>query len=506
MKNKIKQTQVSAVQSEFHNFKGDLLLLGFFKDCKQVPAEYKSVDAGVKGALSGVLGLNDFSGALCETAVIYPAGKNPVQRWMLVGLGERGKFELNILRQSLGTAIRQTDKLGAAKVGLCLPQLPQTFKPELVGQAVSEGIISGRYDFQEFFTDKKENKQPAKMQVTLLEPTAAAKKINEGCKVGSIIAEGQNVARAVANQPGNVINPPALAREAQSLARQYGLRCKIFDDRQLDKMKMNAILAVGNSSAHKPRLILLEYNGRGKKSVGPDVIVVGKAVTFDSGGIDLKPSQNMDLMKYDKSGGCAVLGIMAAVAKLKLPRHVIGLIPSAENLLSSTCYRPGDIVTTANGKTVEIMSTDAEGRMLLADALNYAVKMKPRVMIDLATLTGACAVALGEHYAGLFGNDDALIEKLRQAGQASGERLWPMPSGPDYLDQMKSKYADLKNAGVREGAACAAAAFLNEFVEGIPWAHLDIACVAKPDTEKSFRSPGATGFGVRVVVEYLRSV
>ncbi len=506
MTKNMKQTTVSVRQAALSQFKGDLLLLGFFKDTKTLPSEYQPLDSNINGSLSGFLKLNDFAGNSGETAIIYPAGKVTIHRLMLVGLGEREKFEVNVLRQSLGTAVRQADKLGSAAVGLGLPPLPDSFKSELVGQAVSEGVITGRYDFQEFFTDKKEKKEPAKMQVTLFTPAANAKKMAEGCKIGSIIAEGQNLARSIANKPGNVINPPALAREAQQVARQYGLRCKIFDDRQLQRMKMNAILAVGNSSAHKPRLIVLEYNGRGKKSVHPDAVVIGKAVTFDSGGIDLKPPQNMDLMKYDKSGGCATLGIMAAAAKLKLPLHVVGLIPSAENLLSSTCYRPGDIVTAANGKTIEIMSTDAEGRMLLADAMTWAVKRKPRAMIDLATLTGACAVALGEFYAGLFGNNETLIEKLRQAGLASGERLWPMPSGPDYLDQMKSKYADLKNAGVREGAACAAAAFLNEFVEQIPWAHLDIACVAKPDTEKSFRAPGATGFGVRVVLEYLRNL
>jgi leucyl aminopeptidase len=506
MTKKMKETIVAVRQAALGQFKGDLLLLGLFKDTKSLPSEYQTLNSNLNGSLGDFLKLNDFSGNSGEIAVVYPAGKVPVRRLMLVGLGERDKFELNILRQSLGTAVRQADKLGPSAVGLGLPPMPDTLKPELIGQAVSEGIITARYDYQDFFTTQKNNKSPVKMQVTFFAPAASAKKLSEGCKIGSIIAEGQNLARSVANKPGNVINPPALAREAQQIARQYGLRCKIFDDRQLQKMKMNAILAVGNSSAHKPRLIVLEYNGRGKKSVRPDAVVVGKAVTFDSGGIDLKPPQNMDLMKYDKSGGCATLGILAAVAKLKLPLHVVGLIPSAENLLSSTCYRPGDIVTAANGKTIEIMSTDAEGRMLLADAMTWAVKLKPRAMIDLATLTGACAVALGEFYAGLFGNNEPLIEKLRQAGQASGERLWPMPAGPEYLDQMKSKYADLKNAGVREGAACAAAAFLNEFVEQIPWAHLDIACVAKPDSEKPFRAPGATGFGVRVVLEFLRNL
>ena len=348
------------------------------------------------------------------------------------------------------------------------------------------------------------------MRAAIVEPnTSPANKLNRGRRIGTILAEGQNQARMVANKPGNEINPPTLARQAQKLARQFGLKCKVFDDRKLADMKMNAILAVGSGSATKPRLIMLEHpgrKGRKKAQAAPDVIVIGKAVTFDSGGISLKPSLNMEAMKFDKCGGCAVLGIMTAVAALKLPQRVLGLIPAVENKPSHTSYRPGDIIRTYSGKTVEVQNTDAEGRMILCDALAYAARMKPGAIIDMATLTGACVVALGHHHAGLFTNNDALKRKIEKAAQLSSEQVWHMPSGDDYLELMKSKVADLKNIGGRAGGSCTAAAFLGEFAGDVPWAHIDIAGMADTNQEKPYRSIGATGFAVRLVLEYLRSL
>jgi leucyl aminopeptidase len=272
-------------------------------------------------------------------------------------------------------------------------------------------------------------------------------------------------------------------------------------------MKMNAILAVGGGSASKPRLIMLEHNGRrSAKVAAPDAIIVGKAITFDTGGISIKPSPNMETMKYDKSGGCNVLGILTGAAQLKLPQRIIGLIPAAENMPSHTSYRPGDIIRTYSGKTVEVQNTDAEGRMILCDALHYAAKMKPKAIVDMATLTGACVIALGEHNAGLFSNNDPLRKAIEKAAHTSGESVWHLPSGEEYLEQMKSKMADLKNVIGREGGASTAAAFLGAFVDKTPWAHIDIAAVADTEKPKPYRAPGATGFAVRLVLEYLRSL
>jgi leucyl aminopeptidase len=286
-----------------------------------------------------------------------------------------------------------------------------------------------------------------------------------------------------------------------------GLRCTVFDAGQLKAKKMGGILAVGAGSRSEPRLIILKYTPAKKPAKGlPRVALVGKAITFDSGGISIKPSADMDQMKLDKSGGIAVLAAMKAVAELGLPVDVWGLIPSAENLPSGSSYRPGDIVTTYSGKTVEILNTDAEGRMILCDALAYAARQKFETIIDIATLTGACMVALGQYKAGLMGNDDDLIAQLRRAADDSGENVWHLPSGDEYADEMKSKIADLRNTGGRWGGASTAAAFLRQFVGETTWAHLDIAGMDILQKATEYASAGSTGFGVRLLVTYLMNL
>lgn len=505
------RTIVTALHSQLEKFKGDLLVVGLFKEVTRVPAELAGIDEAAGGVIGNLLRLGDFCGNLNETALLYASVRSNCRRIMLIGLGERGKFDLGVLRQAAGTAARSAERLGAGRICMGLHLTAgELFDAAMVGQAITEGAVAGRYTYQDYLPVKKENgKQVSTMRMTLVEPKASlARKLNHGCKIGTPQARGQNQARAIANQPGNQINPPSLAREAKRLARQFGLNCKVFDDRKLEQMGMNALLAVGAGSAGKARLIMLEHKGRrpGKrKNGGPQVVIVGKAITFDSGGLSIKPSSNMEAMKFDKSGGCAVLGVMAAVSALKLSLHVVGLIPAAENLPSHSSYRPGDIVRTYSGKTVEVQNTDAEGRLILSDALAYAVKMKPGAIVDIATLTGGCAIALGEHHAGLFGNNEKLLGKLLKASELSYERLWRMPSGPEYLEQMRSKIADLKNVGGRDGSPCTAAAFLGEFVGDVPWAHIDIAAVADTDKEKPYRAVGATGFGVRLIMEFLRA-
>jgi len=507
MAGQVKRTLVTAERSGLHQYKGDILVVGLFEGTKRVPREYAELDKKAEGALSGVLKLGDFKGKANETAVLYPGGKLGCRRIMLVGLGDNGKLTLNTIRQAAGTAARAADKLEAARMGLALHTIAgNKLDIEQVGQVLAEGAIAGRYAYQDYMPAKKEGKSSAALRVVLVESRAAAvQKFNRGRKIGIAMAEGQNRTRMVANKPGNEINPTTLGREAQKLARGFGLKCKVFNDRQLSEMGMNAILAVGGGSINKSRLIVLEYKGRGGPKE-PDAVVVGKAITFDSGGISIKPSANMETMKYDKSGGCAVLGILTGAADLKLPLHIVGLIPAAENMPSQSSYRPGDIVRTYSGKTVEVQNTDAEGRMILCDALAYAAKMKPKAIVDMATLTGACVIALGEHKAGLFSNNEPLRKRIEKAAEISGEAVWPMPSGEEYLEQMKSKMADLRNVGGRGGGACTAAAFLGEFVGKVPWAHIDIAAVADTETEKPYRSGGATGFAVRLVLEYLRSL
>jgi len=505
-----KKTTVTVEKNSLEKVRADVLVLGLFKDTKRLPAELATLDKAASLVISNLLKLGDFTGSTNQTAVLYTNGSLPCRRILLVGLGDKKSLKLDTLRQAAGTAARTADKLGTARLTMALHTLiGEKLDLNLVGQAVTEGAIAGHYDFQDYMPTNKNNKEVQHLRISLLDPKAASvRKLNAGRKIGITLAEAQNRSRMIDNKPGNEITPPTLARQAQKLARQFGLKCKVFDDKQLVKMKMNAILAVGGGSASKPRLIMLEHNGRrsSARDSAPDAVIVGKAITFDSGGISIKPSANMETMKYDKSGGCNVLGILTGAAQLKLPINVVGLIPAAENLPSHTSYRPGDIIRTYSGKTVEVQNTDAEGRMILCDALHYAAKMKPKAIVDMATLTGACVVALGEHNAGLFSNNDSLRKAVEKAAQSSGECVWHLPSGAEYLEQMKSKMADLKNVSGREGGACTAAAFLGAFVDDTPWAHIDIAALADTDKPKPYRAPGATGFAVRLVLEYLRTI
>jgi len=338
--------------------------------------------------------------------------------------------------------------------------------------------------------------------------SAKTRKLNKGLLSGAAIGKAQSYARTLSNRPANVINPAELAAAAKELAGSAKrLSCTVFDEKQLAAKGMGGVLAVGSGSQNKPRFIVLKYSPTGRAaSRQPTVGLVGKAITFDSGGISIKPAARMDQMKLDKSGGIAVLATMKALAELGLPVNVYGIIPSAENLPSGTSYRPGDIITTFSGKTVEVQNTDAEGRMILCDGLSYAVKQKCDVIIDIATLTGACMVALGKYMAGLMGNDEKLIKQLQRASKDSGEKVWPMPSSDEYAKEMKSKIADLKNIGSKWGGACTAAAFLRQFVGDTKWAHLDIAGMDIFSKPTEFSAEGSTGFGVRLLTTYLMNL
>jgi leucyl aminopeptidase len=379
-----------------------------------------------------------------------------------------------------------------------------------MGRVMAEGVYFGSYRYDEFVTEN-ENGRLACLSVELIDSDSTkTRKLNKGLRGGVIIGKAQSYARTLANRPGNVINPVTLAAEAKKLARSSkGLTCTVFDEKQLAAKGMGGVLAVGSGSKTPPRFIILKYTPGGKAvSNLPTVGLVGKAITFDSGGISIKPSAKMNEMKLDKTGGIVVLGTMKAVAELKPPLNIYGIIPAAENMPSGTSYRPGDIITTFSGKTVEVLDTDAEGRMVLCDGLAYAAKEKCNPIIDIATLTGACVVALGSHKAGLMGNNAGLIKQLQKAAQDSGEKVWHMPSGEEYLKEMKSKVADLKNLGhnSKYGDACGAAAFLGQFAGEAKWAHLDIAGMDIFREPTEFTVEGSSGFGVRLLTTYLMSL
>ncbi len=412
--------------------------------------------------------------------------------YLFVGLGDRDKVTAHTVRSAAGAAIMHLKKRGIGSAVFDLNGWQQ-----FVASAI-EGALLADYRFEKF-KEKKTTAMASLALVVTKSDLAAAKRA--GAR-GAALAEATNYARSIGNEPGNVIFPATLAQEAQKLAKRAKLRVKIFDERALHAGKFGGILAVGKGSANSPRLIVLEHRG-GPVSQKP-IALVGKAITFDTGGISIKSASGMEEMIFDKSGGMAVLGAMLGLAELGVKRNVVGVIAAAENMPSSAAYRPGDIVTTYDGKHIEIVNTDAEGRVVLADAIAYARKdLRAAAIIDLATLTGACGVALGDYAAGLWATDDDLRNALLSASEKTGERLWPMPLFDEYTDQIKSDIALIKNSGGRLGGACTAAAFLKAFAEETPWAHLDIAHVANITKDRGDFARGATGFGVRTLLELI---
>ena len=469
-----------------------VVVFAFQKERPTVPASLKPVLQRLTG--------KEFDGSDRQLLLVHTGGKAGVRaaRLLLVGLGKRAEFNLEKLRRATGNAVKRLGALGLDRAGLQLqPDTPAAL------QAVVEAAILAGYKFTEYKADKHPGKLNGLTIGVQLE-LAAARAIVQRTQ---IIAESANYTRAIANLPGNVIYPAALAERARALAEEFNLTCTIFDKVALEKDGFGGLLAVGGGSSREPHLIALEY--KGGPADQPPVAVVGKAITFDTGGISLKPADRMEEMKFDKSGGCAVLGILRAAALLKLPVNLLGVIAAAENMPSATSYRPGDIVTSykgtdARGITIEILNTDAEGRVVLGDAIVFARQHGAQAIMDFATLTGGCVVALGNLAAGLFSNNPALGDRIQAAGERTGERCWPLPLWPEYREIVKSDVADHKNTGNGRGAsAIAGAVFLEKYAGKVPWAHIDIAGTADTNEERPYITKGATGFGVRLTLDLL---
>jgi len=486
--------------------KTDILTVGLFSDAKGLDKLNKELNKKLNGAIERLMKLGDFKAKEGTNAVVYGNNQINAKRILLLGLGEKQKLTLDTVRNAAANAAKTSVELKAKTMSLALHNaFGSRFDLSDIGRICGEGIYSGSYRYDEFITDNG-NGRLGSLKVVLIDPDSAKlQKLKKGLSKGITIGKAQSYARTLANRPANVVTPIKIAAAAKELARgSKRLNCTVFDEKQMAVKGMGGVLAVGSGSQNKPRFIILKYNPPGKAASSlPTVALVGKAITFDSGGISIKPSANMDEMKLDKSGGIAVLGAMKALAELAPPVNVYGIVPSAENMPSGTSYRPGDIINTFSGKTVEIQNTDAEGRMILCDAISYAVKQKCDVIIDIATLTGACVVALGKYMAGLMSNDEELLRDLQKASEVSGEKVWPMPSGEEYAKEMKSKIADLKNIGSRWGGACTAAAFLRQFASDTKWAHLDIAGVWNFEKTTEYTSEGASAFGVRLLTTYV---
>ncbi|HEX9501098.1 MAG TPA: leucyl aminopeptidase [Thermoanaerobaculia bacterium] len=414
----------------------------------------------------------------------------------LMGLGKRDAITLRLIRTALYAIGKLARKQRDRAIAVALP-----YTIAEIGVVV-DYLSQSDYKYDSYITIKKDGQGP--ISAILIPPVELESKELKRIEAESrAIRSGIRTVRDLGNAPANVITPTRLAQRAEEIARSVGVKATVYGKKEIERMKMGGLLAVNRGSAEEPRFIVLEYSPRKAKK---HVALVGKGITFDSGGISIKPAEKMEEMKFDMCGAAAVIGTIEAAAKLELPIKITGAIPSTDNLPSGSAYKPGDIITMMSGKTVEIVNTDAEGRMILADALHYASELKPDHIIDYATLTGACVVALANEAAGLFSNDDALARKLIECGERVGERLWRLPVWDDYKDLIRSEWADMKNSGGRWGGAITAALFLKEYVNCPSWAHLDIAGTAYAEQETAREARGATGAGVRVTVAFLESL
>jgi len=481
-----------------------LLAIGVFQGITKPTGLLTRLDVRLDGLATRALDAGDFAGRKDEELLLYGPtdGKGP-ERVLLLGVGPRDKFDAEGIRRLLGRAVRAAERLGLTTISASV-QGADGIDDVLLAQAATEGAMVAAWRFRELKREPGEDERPIVTVASLdLFAPGEAPALTEGVRIGSAVARGENLARTLQSRPGNVATPSHLAAEASRIAAEAGLEVTIFDEARMRVEGMEAILAVSRGSTEEARLIVLEH--RGGKKEDPPLVLVGKGLTFDAGGISLKPPAGMEEMKFDMSGGAAVIGAMQAIAELDLPLHVVGVVPSSENLPSGTALKPGDIISTLAGKTVEVVNTDAEGRLILADALTYASRLNPAAVVDCATLTGAVVVGLGRVASAVLGNDDDLVEELRVAGERSGERCWPLPLWEDYRKQLDSETADLVNVGGRPAGTITAACFLSEFVGAARWAHLDIAGIAYGEGKISYHRKGGYGVPTRLLVDWVRN-
>ncbi len=485
-------------------YPADAIIVNLFDD-KSVGGATQALDQALGGAISALIEGGDLTGKAGEAVVFYPRGAIPARRVIVVGLGKREEFSVETVRRAAAHAAVKARDVGAKVVGTIVQGAGAAgLAPDVAAQAVVEGSLLALYQWRGLKTSDDEQKALDALEL-VVRPGDNAAAVEAVARAGEIIAEATALARALVNNPPNVATPTMLAETARRIGQRFGLRVEIMDRADMERLGMGAFLGVARGTEEPPKFIVLEYN---PGAAADTVVIVGKGITFDTGGISLKPGENMETMKSDMAGAAAVLGAMQAAAALKLPLHLVGLVPATDNMPGGRAYKPADVLTAMNGKTIEVISTDAEGRLILADALCYAARYKPAAVVDLATLTGACVIALGTGMAaGLFCADEKLRAHIQAAAAATGERVWHMPLFPEYFETIQSDTADIKNSVGRHGGVGASAMFLKQFTE-YPWAHLDIAGMAgvmmgeKPALP--YQSKGGTGYGVRLLTEMLR--
>jgi leucyl aminopeptidase len=491
--------EIKAAAGDITKSKAGAIVVTHYEGAKSPEGEAAAADKALGGAIADLIKQGEIKGKLSEINILYSLGKLPAGRVVVIGLGKKKEFTLNKIRGAAAEVCRYLRGKGVTDIATVTPgDGVNGIKNDAAIQAMTEGALLGLYTFKRYMTKKEDDNNKEVKTLTIFTKTKS--EAEKAIATGKVIAEAANRARDMVNEPSNFMTPSDLAAEAKQIAKKYGLKVEVLEKENIKEMGMGGLTGVSQGSQQPPKFIILTYKGRTGKDI--DIALVGKGITFDTGGISLKPADNMDEMKDDMSGGASVIATVMALAQLKPKINVTAFIPATENMPSGTAQKPGDIITALNGKTIEVINTDAEGRLILADALSYANKLGAKTIIDIATLTGACQVALGKICSGLFTNDQSLVDKFIAAGKEAGEPSWQMPMFEDYKEFIKSDIADIKNAGIRHGSAITAAKFLEEFVGKTPWVHLDLTGPIS-DKEKGYLVKGATGVPVRTLVNFV---
>ncbi len=496
---------VTVKQGALEKERAEVLVLSQYENTRSLQGEARDVDRMLQGALSELLKSGEFQGKANQTVLLHTQRRIPAKRVLLVGLGKHKDAGLDAVRQAMATAAKRVRTIGAKTFVSPIQgmDLSQVTAKELA-QAMTEGALLGNYQFTAYRSQRADDARHLTGFSIVVPRAAELAAVTQGTRQGRASAEATAFVRDLCNHPSNVMTPSRIAAEARKIGRERRVRVKVLERRATERLGMGAFLGVARGSHEPPKFIILEYQGRParRRNSGP-IVLVGKTITFDTGGISLKPAENMEQMKADMTGGAEVLATIRAAARLRLPLHVIGILPATENMPGGRAIKPGDVLTTLSGQTVEVQNTDAEGRLILADGLAYATRYKPQAIIDVATLTGACMVALGSFAIGMFGNTDRLKSSIQRAGAKAGERVWEMPLWEEYFEQLKSDVADMRNIGGRPGGMITAALFLSKFVGTSPWVHLDIASTDWSDRERAYVPKGPTGIGTRLLLQYL---
>ncbi len=490
--------EIKVIASDVLKVKAGAIIVSFFEGKKDLDDDLASIDTALEGAISELVSQGGIKGKLDEITAIHSLGRLVADRVVIMGLGKKEKLTLDKIRGAVAETCRHlrksmVDNIATIAHGVGVGNTTL----EGSAQAITEGALLGLYSFRKHITKEDEYSEVNKLTI-VSGKKADIHLLEQGCHKGRILAEATNLTRDMVNEPANYMTPNDMAEVARKIAKVHSLKLTILERQKMQDLGMGALLGVAQGSCQPPKFIILNYKGRDTDDI--DLALVGKGITFDSGGISLKGREKMDEMKSDMAGGAAVLAAISAIAQLKIGLNATAIVPAVENLPGGSALKPGDVLKSMIGKTIEIISTDAEGRLILADALGYANKLKPKYIVDVATLTGACKVALGDICTGVMGNNQELIDKVIAAGTQTGESMWQLPMYEEYKEQNKSNIADIKNVGDKGADTITAAQFLAEFIGDTPWVHLDIAATSFGDKERRYITKGATGVPVRTLV------